>query len=385
MKKRVLIDASTVTDIPDGLSVYIINLLRHLPESSFDEIDYTILTLPQVDREDFRSAIADKPFRRIERQIAGIGPRRDWAMRRFFKAHGREFDLVHITSNSYPFALKGGVWTVHDVTFKRWFHNPRGVPGARHLAVAYMSSFIRHALRHADRVIAVSKSTRDDIWTQFRPSERQMDKIGVVYEGWEHLDDYPVESCHDFVPSEDGYIFFLGSFRPHKNLERFLEAFELALDRLPKGKKLVISGSSNRLSPSMRERVERLNRDGERVRFTGYISNACVGRYYQDADAFIFPSLAEGFGIPSLEAFYYGTPLLCAHTTSIPEVAGDAALYFDPTDVRSMADAMVRFYADPALGPELARKGRERLQLFSWRKAAEETVAIYREQLGIAR
>ena len=116
--------------------------------------------------------------------------------------------------------------------------------------------------------------------------------------------------------------------------------------------------------------------------FTGYVSNACVSRLYREADAFIFPSLSEGFGLPVLEAFHYGTPLLCSNATSLPEVAGDAALYFDPHDAGAIADAIVRFYADPKLGPRLAEAGRRRLREFSWAKAARETVDLSRRCLS---
>lgn len=382
MKPRILIDASVVTDIPDGLSIYVVNLLRHLPAESFDEFDFTLLTVPGVDREDFGSAVAGRPFRMIEERVAPLGPRRDWDMHRFMKRHGKDFDLTHITSVGYPMLMRGGVWTVHDVTFKRWFHNPRDIPGAGRIAVAYLSAMVRTGFRRAQKVIVVSESTREEIRTLFNPPESLFAKIEVVHQGWEHLGDYRVEDCEDFQPAQAGYLFFLGSYRLHKNLGRLLEAFELAVDRIPPGKQLVISGGSSKLSGLMRDRIDRLNRDGERVRFTGLLSNACVARYYKEADAFLFPSLAEGFGIPALEAFNYGTPLLCSNVTAIPEVAGDAALYFDPFDVDSIADAIVRFYREPEAAAERVRRGRERLRLFSWDKTAVETLAVYRAALA---
>ena len=380
-KKKILIDASVVTSIPDGLSIYVVNILKHLPAASFEEFDYSLLVKPGFDpRPDFRAAIEGRPFRIVEAPVAPIGPRRDWTMYRFLKRHAAEYDLIHNTSNAWPIYMKGGVSTIHDVTFKSWFHNPGGVPGARHLAASYMSMVIRVCLRRADRIISVSHSTKEEIRRLFGATPAQLGKVRVVHEGWEHLDDYKDEE--PFERPEGGYIFFLGSYRVHKNLARLLEAFELAAPRIPADKKLVISGSSDKLSGGLRDRIDRLNADGERVLFTGYLSNAGVRNHYAHADAFIFPSLAEGFGIPILEAFYFETPLLAARTTSIPEVAGEAALYFDPFDAADIADAIVRFYAEPELGPALVARGRERMQQFSWAKAAAETVDVYRECLA---
>ena len=124
-----------------------------------------------------------------------------------------------------------------------------------------------------------------------------------------------------------------------------------------------------------------INCNGERIVFTGYLSNACVEQYFRHCDAFILPSLSEGFGIPVLEAFYFGKPILCSNTTSLPEVAGDAAQYFDPLIPESIAAAMINFYRRPEIAEEFVKKGSERLQLFSWNKAAKETVLLYKKVL----
>lgn len=381
-KKRVLIDASPVTGSVDGLSVYIVNLIKNLPERSFEEFDYTILLNPGVDWPDLSSAMRARGMSEIRASIAPIGPRRDWDMVRFLRRHRGLFDLVHITSNNYPLALEGGICTIHDVTFKKWFDRKSRIPGWTRAARFYMSMVIRRALRRAQAVIAVSDSTRRELGSLFVPFPEDFAKIRVVHEGWEHLEEYAEEDCDALPFAGSGYLFFLGSYRVHKNLTLLLEAFRLALDRVPEGRTLVISGSSDRLSAANQELVNELNARGQRVVFTGYVSNACVRRLYREADAFIFPSLSEGFGLPVLEAFHLETPLLCSRTTSLPEVAGDAALYFDPYDPKDIADTIVRFYADPGIGKRLVEAGRRRLDLFSWRKAAAETVAIYRDCLA---
>lgn len=381
---RVLIDASLIRPTVDGLSVYIINLIKNLPDRNQAEFEFTVLLNPDVEWPDLEAAMKIRGIQVLRRRVAHIGPLRDWHMWRFFRRHRGEFDLIHITSNHYPLALKGGICTIHDVTFKRWFHDPGGIPGARVPAVAYLTCVIRNCLRRARRIITDSEATRQEIRRTFGATPPQMQKMEVVHLGWEHL----LQDVHDDpqpLPYSPGsFIFFLGSFRPHKNLHRLLKGFQLALDELPEDKFLVISGSSDRLAESVKATVGSINARGERVIFTGYLSNADVHRHYAQADAFILPSLAEGFGLPVLEAFYHGIPLLCSNTTSLPEIAGDAALYFDPTDEASIAQAIVSLYREPGLRASLVQRGQNRLHEFSWKRTAERTVEIYRQELELS-
>ena len=104
-------------------------------------------------------------------------------------------------------------------------------------------------------------------------------------------------------------------------------------------------------------------------------------QFFKNADAFIFPTLNEGFGIPVLESFYFKKPLLCSNTSSLPEIAVDAALYFDPSDPADIAKTIIYFYANPALWQPLIEKGVQRLTFFSWKITAEKTVALYKEIL----
>ncbi len=385
-KPRLLIDASTVTPVVDGLSNYIINLLKHLPEKSFSEFDISVVFTPNLDRPDFFDAIEGRPFRLIEEKLAPIGPRRDWTWMKFLRRRGKEFDLVHVTSNQYPIALKGGICTIHDVTFKRVFHNPGGVPGARLLAVAYLTRVIKSCLRKAGRIVADSDHTRRELALLFKATPRQMQKVEVVHLGWEHILDQKDEKASSSASPYPGrrYFFYLGAPRPHKNLERLLSAFHGVLDSLPRDQILVIGGSkAKNMSPSMAATIEAINASGERVLFTGYLSTADVVRHYAKADAFVFPSLMEGFGFPALEAFHHGVPLLCSNTTSIPEVAGDAALYFNPLDTNQIGEVLLRFTQDPDLRTSLIAKGNKRLAEFSWRKTADRMLQVYREQAGL--
>jgi alpha-1,3-rhamnosyl/mannosyltransferase len=159
--------------------------------------------------------------------------------------------------------------------------------------------------------------------------------------------------------------------RPHKNLERLFLAMR-DVDAT-----LVVLGYPSAFDDDLRAAA-----DGARVTFSDWVSDEDLEGLYQLATCLAFPSLAEGFGLPVLEAMQRGLPVACSNATSLPEVAGDAALLFDPYDVEAMASAIGRLVGDPALRQELAAKGHEQAARFSWEKTAAGTVESYRRALA---
>ncbi|HUS03579.1 MAG TPA: glycosyltransferase family 1 protein [Chitinophagaceae bacterium] len=376
MKKKVLIDATPVTSLVDGLSHYIINLIKYLPGQSFNEFEYTILINKGLTREEFTSFLATGKYKILERKIAPIGPKRDWDMFWFLVKYKKKFDLIHITSNNYPFSLGKGICTIHDITFKRYFDHPKY---SFNLATTYMNAVIKRCLKKSTAIIAVSNSTKNELLKWYGLSEKKQNKIRVVYQGWEHLLKYDAVECIDKFTISNQYLFYLGTTRIHKNISHLLTAFKLSVPHIPAHKKLAISGSSKYLKKEDKILLREINDKGPRIIFTDYLSNECVEKYFKNADAYILPSLSEGFGIPILEAFYYQTPVLCSNTTSLPEVAGNAALYFDPYDPEDIANAIIKFYNEPVISQKLIAAGNEQLKKFSWTKTAAETVEIYRK------
>ena len=380
MKKRILIDASTVTSQLDGLSHYILNLIKYLPEESFQHFDYSVLVNKGLQRKAIEEVLNDPRLHVIEAKISPIGPKRDWDMFWFLRKYQRSFDLVHITSNNFPFALKKGVCTIHDITFKKYFDNPRFT---FKLAPFYMDKVIRNALKNAKAVITVSQATRNDLINTYQLKSSLSDKIRVIHQGWEHLvheKDADAGNGTEPVLAGSDYLLYVGTFRIHKNISNLLIAFRDAMRSLPAEKKLLVIGSEKHLQPKDLDVIRNINREGKRVIFTGYLSQASVENYFQHADAFIFPSLSEGFGLGVLESFYYDLPLLCSNTTSLPEIAGDAALYFDPYKTAEITAAILSFYeGGQGLRDQLAAKGRERLKSFSWKKNAAEAVKLYEQ------
>ena len=378
IKKRILIDASTVTAQLDGLSHYILNLIKYLPDESFDKFEYSVLINKGLQRGAFLDVLTDIRLRVIESSIAPIGPRRDWDMFWFLRKYGKQFDLVHITSNNFPFALKNGICTVHDITFKKYFDSPRFT---FNLAQFYMDRVIRNAIKRAKAIITVSQATKDDLVNTYQLNSKQGCRIYPVHHGgYEHLVnevDVDEKGCKQELLASHDYLLYVGTFRIHKNISRLLLSFQKAMMNIPGNKRLVIIGSEKHLKQQDLDIIAEINKQEKRVFFTGYLSQACVEKYFQQADAFIFPSISEGFGLGVLEAFYYKIPLLCSNCTSLPEVAGDAALYFNPFDAEDIAAAIVKFYSDETLRTTLVEKGKERLKAFSWKINAAETVKFY--------
>ncbi|KAB8139840.1 glycosyltransferase family 4 protein [Chloroflexia bacterium SDU3-3] len=176
------------------------------------------------------------------------------------------------------------------------------------------------------------------------------------------------------------YLLYVGGLNARKNIGRMLRAFAAAREQAPE-LQLVIAGKRQWQSGEIDAAMTELDLEPH-VRFTGYFDDADLPTLYSAAEAFVFPSLYEGFGLPPLEAMACGTPVITSSASSLPEVVGDAALVGDPYDLAWLADAMVRAYRDSGLRRMLRSRGLERAKLFSWEKTAQATFRIYQAALA---
>jgi glycosyltransferase involved in cell wall biosynthesis len=273
----------------------------------------------------------------------------------------RRAAAVH--SLNWPFPLVRpcpGVVTIHDLGFEEYPEDqpPRTRWKARTIAP--------RAARSAERVICDSEFTRDDVCERYRVGE---DKVRVV-----HL--APGLPHGELPPPPGPYLLTVGDLRPRKNLLRLVEAFRLLRDG-GAPHRLVVAG----VDWGEGRRIAHAAGDLP-VELTGYVSDEELDALMRGADAFVFPSLYEGFGLVVLEAMARGCPAVCARATALPEVGADTAEYFDPLDVDDMAAAVQRVLSDDALRADLAARGRARAASFTWEAAAEGTAAVYRELLG---
>jgi glycosyltransferase involved in cell wall biosynthesis len=233
------------------------------------------------------------------------------------------------------------------------------------------------ALRTTKHTIAISEATRRDFLARF---PLQSERITTI----------PLAADPAFAPQPPGviaalrahyglpekFLLYLGSNKPHKNLVRLIEAWAAIQAEVPEVT-LVIAGAWLPQHPEPRQRAQALGID-DRVCWLGPLPGADLPALYTAAEAFVFPSLYEGFGLPVIEALACGTPVACANTSSLPEVAGDAAVLFDPTQTDAIVDALRRLLGDAGLRADLRRWGLAQAAKFSWARTAQATLALYR-------
>jgi glycosyltransferase involved in cell wall biosynthesis len=265
------------------------------------------------------------------------------------------------------------VLTIHDLIYR---HFPESVPLGYRL---FMRTIQPRAARRADRVIVDSQHVAREVVEILgvRP-----DRVRVVYLGAGHgfapvFDRAAVEAVLTRYGARPPYLVAVGRGYPHKNVAGLLRAFAVLRRKVPEVQ-LVLVGERYRAASELDRLLAELNLGGSVV-WTGFASRADLSALYTAAAAFAFPSLAEGFGLPPLEAMACGTPVVASDLTAIPEVVGDAGVLADPRNPEAFAAALESVLGSAELRAELARRGRQRAAEFTWEKCAEQTLNVYRE------
>jgi glycosyltransferase involved in cell wall biosynthesis len=244
----------------------------------------------------------------------------------------------------------------------------------------YLATMARVSARRSDRIIAISESTRRDIVHYFGVPAG---KVEVIYCGVDaHYRPEEDASLLERFRRERGlperFLLYVGTLEPRKNVERLVEAYSRVRTELGPSHKLVLGGAKGWLYDRIFARVRQLGLEGEVV-FAGYIPDEDLPLWYNLADIFIYPSLYEGFGLPPLEAMACGTPVITSSASSLPEVAGTAALMVDPLDVDDLANAIMRVLGDSALHQQLEAAGPRQAARFRWADAAARTMKVYKD------
>ena len=286
------------------------------------------------------------------------------------RAVGRaRVDLLHNLFTTAP-ALPGvpQVTTILDVIYKRFPETHAG------MLARGMNVLVPLAAKRSRRVLTLSEAAKDDIVRFLGVAPERVD---VTYLGPgmpEHVEPVPEEELRrEFELGDRPLVLTVSAKRPHKNLERLLDAFaRVSAEPEPV---LLITGYPTPFESELRRRA------GERVHFAEWVDDATLEGLYRIAACLAFPSLAEGFGLPVLEAMRRGLPVACSSATSLPEIAGNAALYFDPVDTAAIAAALERILGDGQLRDRLSAAGREQAASFTWTATAHATLASYERAL----
>lgn len=285
-------------------------------------------------------------------------------------------EVYHAPYYVKPYLVpRASVVTIHDVISDL---HPQYLP-SRLARVAFHAT-TRLALASADRVIVPSENSKLDLVRVFGVKP---EKVAVTHYAADPRfgprDRRGLEEVRQRYGLPERYVLYTGINKPHKNLVRLVEAFG-ALPRALSAR-LVIAGKEDVRYPQARLAAEG-SPARDRIVFLSGATEEDWPYLYNLAEAFIFPSLYEGFGLPPLEAMASGLPVICSNASSLPEVVGDAALLFEPHDVAALAQAMQRLLEDAELREMLIARGLERAKAFSWRETARQTLAVYQEAAG---
>lgn len=287
-------------------------------------------------------------------------------------AMARRVDVFHGPLNVIPLAMRvSTVATVHDLAFLRY---PDQMPRGRR---AYMIAATRLSVGAVDRVIAVSARTAADLVQWLKIPEG---RIVVIPEApsprIERVTGTSLDVFRTGAGLECPYVLAVGTLEPRKNLPFFLRAFAAVAERIPH--QLILVGPEGWMTTEFHRTLDDLNL-GDRVRLTGFVSDRELGAWYSGADLFVFPSLYEGFGLPTVEAMQCGAPLLVSNTSCFPEVVGDAGVLVSPTDEHAWSEALVTTLTDRSLNARLRQQSLARESRFSWERTARETMEVYRD------
>lgn len=388
-KKRIGIDARFYGPLGKGLGRYvqeIVDNIIDIGDNSGQEFEYVIFLSPD-NFEEFR---IDKPYvKKISVSLRWYS----WREQLFFPfiLKKEKLDLIHFPHFNVPlFAPAPFAVTIHDLILTR-FPSRRAsmLPAAFYwLKQAAYRLVIKTAIRRARAVITVSEFTKQDIINKFKADT---EKLFVTYEGVADLEKRKSGIAADDQAVMEKYgikhpfLLYVGNAYPHKNLEVLLDVFKSLRDFNP-DISLVMVGRDDYFYRRVKSKAAEISlwREGGRewpVIFPGYVPDAELAVLYSRAVFYVFPSLYEGFGLPPLEAMSHACAVASSNQASLPEIIGDAAVYFNPYDKADMLEKMKTLLLDENLRRRLIERGHKRAASFSWRECARQTLEIYRRIL----
>lgn len=272
-------------------------------------------------------------------------------------------DVLFVPSHLVPiYHPKNTIVTLHDLGFKHFpeLYSPK--------EIIYHNWGMNFSAKHAKKIITPSEFTKKDLINTYSIDP---DKITVIWHGF---------NKDLFKPSDatkKPYIFFIGRLEEKKNIIGMIKAYEFLRKEKNIKHKLILAGKPGFGYENIQKELEKLPKEiREDVVQLGYISEKEYVRYLQEAEIFLFTTLFEGFGMPIIEAFACGTPVVASNITSIPEIAGNAALLVDPKKPLKIAAALSKLIHDPGLRKSLILRGRVRSKIFSWETAGKKTLEV---------
>lgn len=348
---------------------YMQRLLENLNDINPSDLSFTVL-VPSDHVEKWSHRLPNMFVAAADQKWYSLAEQ--WSL--YWQLRSLRPDLVHFTMPQQPFLWTApAVTTIHDTTLIRFANLDDSNQLIYKIKQQVFTHLVRTIIGRAKQIITPTEYVRDDLVSLV--NGRYADKFTVTLEAGEPSDD-PVTPIKQFEGKR--FFFFVGNAFPYKNVGRIIDAFA-EFKKLHPEALLLLAGKKEFFYEQLEKDVHA--RKLPDIHFLGFISDGEKRWALQHAEAFVTASLSEGFCIPLLEAMYENCPVLSSNVSCLPEVAGDAALYFDPNTTEDLVDKMEQIYTRRSVRNELVKKGNERVKQFSWRRMTEQTLEVYRNAL----
>lgn len=381
---KIVVDATPVEPKPSGVGFYVANLIHSLDKlQATENFRLEIIYQPGLKkwlRGDFSFPDSLKNYShlhlfplpvRLSDLLLKLSFEPSLA---YFEKYFGAADIVHGTNYTvYPCSQSLKVMNIYDLTFIKY-------PNYIDSVVKAYTERVRRCLGWTDLILTISESSKKDIieYLQVEPQ-----KVYVTPLASRYYPDYLADEAAQTLEAEvkydfsQPYLLFVSTIEPRKNINAIISAFNYLKEKHKIEHQLVLIGKKGWRYEPIFAAIES-SPWREQIHHLDYLSNELVALFYSKADVFVYPSHYEGFGLPVLEAMTLGAPVVCANSSSLPEVTGKAALLIEPDEPMQLAEGILKVISDSQLRQELIQLGKERAKLFSWEKTAKETLKAYR-------
>jgi glycosyltransferase involved in cell wall biosynthesis len=375
---RIAIDARFYGPLGKGLGRYTQRLIENL-----EKVDFKNQYIIFLRKEGFSEYEPKNPnFKKVLADYPWYGPIEQIMMPLAIKK--TKADLVHFPHFNVPIFYRGKfIVTIHDLILLQFPTKRATTLGPLLYKFKYWGyeTVIRSAIKRAKKIITVSLCTKNNLIKHFNIDP---EKIFAIYEAAD-----TVETGQLKIPETDlspfgikkPYLLYVGNAYPHKNLEGLLKIFKKMKNEPNFNYQLVLVGKEDYFYNRLKKEAEEMDLVKTNILspaiFFGFASQPILADLYRNASLYIFPSFVEGFGLPALEAMSYGLPVIASNSSCLPEILGEAALYFNPSNEKEFSDIIRLGLTNEILRKELIKNGHEQIKKYSWQKCAQETLITY--------